>query len=81
MMCCGYNEQVAEWHEYDKCHHAFIVQNLLAATSTASMRVLIDPAACYTKVHTLAESVCQNCVLGRHANLCSIVVLHLPSLF
>ena len=45
------------------------------------MRVLIGPAVCYTGVHTLAESVHQNCLLGRCANLCSIVVLHLPSLF
>ena len=35
------------------------MQNLLAATSTASARVLIGPAACSTGVHALAESVCQ----------------------
>ena len=59
----------------------YIVQNLLAATNTASVRVLIGPAACYTGVCTLPESVHQNCVLGRCANLCSIIVLHLPFLF
>ena len=32
---------------------------------------------CYAGVHTLAESVCQNCVLGRCANLCFIIVLQL----
>ena len=57
----------------------YIVQNLLAATSTASARVVIGPAVCYTGVSTLAESVCQNCVLGRCANFCSIIVLHLCS--
>ena len=59
----------------------YIVQNLLAATSTASARALIGPAVCYAWVGTLAESVHQDCVLGRCANLCSIIVLHLPSLF
>ena len=54
---------------------AYIVQNLPAATSTVSVRVLIGPAVGYTGVHTSAESLCQNCVLGRCANLCSIVVL------
>ena len=60
---------------------AYIVQNLLVATSTASVKVLIGPAACYAWIHALAESVCHNCVLGRCANLCFIIVLHLPSLF
>ena len=46
------------------------MQNLLAATSAASARVLIGPTADYAGVHALAESVCQNCVLGRCANLC-----------
>ena len=59
---------------------AYIVQDLLVATSTASAKVLIGQAACYAGVCTLAESVHQNCVLGRCANLCSIIVLHLPSL-
>ena len=44
---------------------AYIMQNLLAATSTASAKVLIGPAACYTGIHTLAESVQQICALGR----------------
>ena len=55
--------------------------NLLAATSTASAKELTGPAACYTGVHALAESVHQNCMLERCANLCFIIVLHLPSLF
>ena len=55
--------------------------NLFAATSTASVRVLIGPAVSSAGVHTLAKSVHQNCVLGRCANLCSIIVLHFPSLF
>ena len=53
----------------------------LTATLTASAFALIGPAACHTGVHTMAESVHQNCVLGRCAYLCSIIVLHLPSLF
>ena len=48
---------------------AYIVQNLLAATSTASLSTLIGSAACYAGVHALAESVSQNCVLGKYANL------------
>ena len=60
---------------------AYIEQNQLAATSTASAKVLIGPVACYTEVCALAESVHQNCVLGRCANLCFIVVLYTPCLF
>ena len=41
---------------------AYIVQDLLAATSTASVKALIGQAACYAGVCTLAESVHQNCV-------------------
>ena len=59
---------------------AYIVQYLLAVTSTASVKVLIGLAVCYTEVCTSAESVCQNCVLGRFADLCSNVVLYLLSL-
>ena len=44
------------------------------------MRVLLGPGACYAGAHTLAESVHQNYVLRRRANLCSIIVLHLLSL-
>ena len=55
----------------------FIEKNLLAATSTASAKVLIGPAACYAGAHALAESVHQNCVLGRCANLCVIIMLQL----
>ena len=62
-----------------KEHCAYIEQNLLAATSTALVKALIGPAVCYARVCTLAESVYQNCVLGRCANLCFIIVLHLPS--
>ena len=51
-------------------------QDPLAATITASAFTLIGPAACYTGVHAHAESVCQNCVLERCANLCTIIVLH-----
>ena len=58
----------------------YITWDLLAATTTGSAFALIGPAACYTGVHTQAESVYQNYVLGRCANLCSVVVLHLPSL-
>ena len=53
---------------------AYIVQNLLVATSTASVRALIGQAVCYAGVHALAESVGQNCVLGRFGNFSSIVV-------
>ena len=56
------------------------MQDLLAATIAASVKALIGPAACYTGVCALAECVHQNCVLGRCANLCSILGLHLPSL-
>ena len=54
------------------------MQNLLAATNTASVRALIGPAACYAGVCTLAESMYQSCVLGRCANLCSIIMLQTP---
>ena len=59
----------------------FIIRDQLAATSTASAFVLIGPAVGYAGVCTQAESVHQNCVLGRRACLCSIVVLHLPFFF
>ena len=39
------------WYEV---HGAYVVQNLLAATSTASAKVLIGPAAVYTGVHAFA---------------------------
>ena len=54
---------------------AYIAHDLLAATNTVSLKVLNGPAACYAGVHASAESVCQNCVLGRCANLCSIIVV------
>ena len=38
---------------------AFIEQNLLAATSTASAKALIGPVVCYAGVCALTESVCQ----------------------
>ena len=63
------------------CAGVFIIKNQLAATLTALAFTLIGPAACYTGVHAQAESVYQNCVLGKCAYLCSIVVLHLPFLF
>ena len=59
-------------------HVLFITMDWLAATSTASAFALIGPAACYTGVHAQAESVCQNCVLGRCTRLCSIIVLQSP---
>ena len=54
----------------------YITWDLLAATITASAFPLIGPAVGYAGVRTHAESVCQNSVLGRCANLCLIVVLH-----
>ena len=39
-----------EW--YEVCR-TYIVQNILAATSTASAKVLIGPAAGFAGVHTL----------------------------
>ena len=62
-------------HKWYEVHSAYIVQNLLAATSTTSVKVLIGPSVGYAGVHALAESVFHNCVLGRCANLHSIVVL------
>ena len=60
-----------------KVHSAFIEQNLLAATSTALVKVLIGPAVCYAGVCTSADSVHQNCVLERCANLYFITVVQL----
>ena len=51
------------------------LRNQLAATFTVSAFTLIGPYACSTGVCTQAESVCQNCVLGRCVCLCSIIVL------
>ena len=59
----------------------FIIRDQRAATFKASAFALIGPAVGYKGVHNLAESVHQNCVLGRCVCLCSIIVLHLPSLF
>ena len=59
----------------------YIIWDLLAATITASAFTLIGPALGYAGVCAQAESVCQNCVLGRCPYLSSIVVLHLPSQF
>ena len=73
---CTVNRCRMVWMRWVCC--AYIVQNLLAATCTASVKALIGPAACYAGVCTLAESVHQNCVLGRCTNLCSIIVLHTP---
>ena len=42
--------RIREWYEV---HGAYIVQNLLAPTSTASGKVLIGPAVGYTGVHAL----------------------------
>ena len=43
----------------------YIDKDQLAATLTASAFTLIGPTVGYTGAHTQAESVCQNCVLGR----------------
>ena len=72
---CRVNACTSEVHVY------YIEWDLLAATCTASAFALIGWAAGYAGVHAWAESVHQNCVLRRCANLCSIVVLQLPSLF
>ena len=56
-------------------HMLYTEWDLLAATCKASAFVLIGSAVQYTGVCTWAESVCQKCVLGRCANLCSIIVL------
>ena len=56
-------------------HVLFIIRDLLAATSIVLAFALIGSAAGYVGVHTLAESVHQNCMLGRCGNLCSIIVL------
>ena len=53
----------------------YVTGDLLAATIIASAFALIGPFVGYTGVHTWAESVWQNCVLGRHANLCSVILL------
>ena len=54
-----YSEQVQNARTDEVCC-AYIVQDLLAATSTASVKVLIGPAVSYAGVSTLAESVHQN---------------------
>ena len=59
----------------------YVSQDLLAATITVSAFALIGPAVGYAWVHTQIESVYRNCVLGRCSNLCSIIVVYLPSLF
>ena len=40
-------------HEWYEVCTAYIVQNLLAATSTASVKALIGPAVGYAGVHAL----------------------------
>ena len=40
-------------HEWYEVCGAYIVQNLLAATSTASAKALLGPAAGYAGVHAL----------------------------
>ena len=45
-----------------KVYCAYIEQNPLATTRTASVKAMIGPAVCYAGVHTLPESVHQNCV-------------------
>ena len=45
----------------------YIDMDWLEATLTASAFTLIGPAASYAGVHAQAESVYQNCVLGRCA--------------
>ena len=53
------------------------LRNQLAATFTASAFAVIGPYACYAVVHTQAESVHQNYMLGRYVCLCLIIVLHI----
>ena len=68
---CSVNEdEVLKRWEY------LYLRNQLAATFTTSAFTLIGPYVCYARVHTQAESVCQNCALGRCVFLCSIIVLH-----
>ena len=69
------NDKVLMWWEY------LYLRNWLACTFIASVFTLIDPYVCYTGVCAHAESVHQNCVLGRCLCLCLIVMLHLLSLF
>ena len=53
----------------------YIIWDLFAATITASAFTLAGPAAGYAGVHVQDEYVCQNCALGRCADLCLIIVL------
>ena len=53
----------------------------LEDTSTASALVLIGQLHKVKVIHLGAESVCQNCVIGRHAHLYICILLHLPYLF
>ena len=67
-------------HEYDEVHGAYIAQDLLEDTSTASALALIGQLH-DMKVNCIgAESVQQNCVIGRCAYLHiateSVVVLN-----
>ena len=55
-------------------HCTYIMQDLLEGASTASALVLIGQLHKVKVIHIGAESVCQNCVIGRCAHL---HVLHL----
>ena len=59
----------------------YIDKDWLAATLTDSAFTLIGPAVSYAGVHAQAESVCQNCALGRCSNVCVLILSHLTSLF
>ena len=52
-----------------KCACAYILQNLLENTSTASALVLIGQLHWVKVIYVGTESVCQNCVIGRCAYL------------
>ena len=55
----------------------YIDKDRLAAILTSSAFALIGPAVCYAWVHTRAESVHQNRVLGRCLNVCVLMLLQL----
>ena len=80
MVCHAYSEQVQNgMNEMSVLCLYGAKPTCSYAINTASVRVLIGPPVCYAEIHALAESVHQNYVLGRCTNLCSIIVLHIPS--
>ena len=76
VMCHVYSEQVQNGM------NEMSLLCLYSAKLTCSYQHSFSESAgwsslCNAGVHALAESVHQNCVLGRCANLCSIIVLHI----